>query len=56
MCWVLKPSIELVTSRDDEHMTLVSLPGHHHLHMQEHSDQVVKLIQEFMLERLDKTA
>ena len=52
----LKRSIELVTSRDDEHMTFVSLPGHHHLHMQDHSDQVVKLIQSFMLERLDKTA
>ncbi|MFT6482914.1 MAG: pimeloyl-ACP methyl ester carboxylesterase [Candidatus Azotimanducaceae bacterium] len=44
----LKRSIDLVTARDDEQMTLVSLPGHHHLHMQDHSDQVVTLINDFV--------
>lgn len=52
----LKRSIELIASRNDAHMTLVSRPGHHHLHMQEHSGEVVQLIRSFMFKRLDKTA
>jgi len=43
----LKRSIDVVTSKQRTGLQLVQLPGHHHLHMQEQSDAVANLINNF---------
>lgn len=52
----LRRSIEVIVARNDDHLTLVNLPGHHHLHMQEQSAEIVDMINDFFRERLDKIA
>lgn len=52
----LKRSIEVIVERRDDHLTLVNLPGHHHLHMQEQSAEIVMMINDFFREKLDKIA
>jgi pimeloyl-ACP methyl ester carboxylesterase len=44
----LKRSIDLIQHRNDSHITLVHVPGHHHLHMQDQAPRVVALINEFV--------
>jgi len=52
----LKRSIEVIVERDDNHLTLVHLPGHHHLHMQDQSAEIAVMINDFCREKLNKIA
>lgn len=44
----LKRTLDVIEKREDKNLTLVHLPGHHHLHMQEKANEVAKLINSFV--------
>lgn len=52
----LSRTLDVIEPRHDANITIVDLPGHHHIHMQERSAEVVQLINDFIRGRLDKTA
>ncbi len=56
----LKRTLDVISARQasgrDRNLQLVSLPAHHHLHMQGEYDQVARLINEFTARDLARTA
>ncbi|XOV88146.1 MAG: alpha/beta fold hydrolase [Pseudomonadota bacterium] len=49
----LKRSLDVIDTCAPDNLTLVDLPGHHHLHMQEQAPAVVELINDFLATRTD---
>ena len=52
----LKRTLDVMEDREDQQLTIVNLPGHHHLHMQERAIEVADLISGFVFKQERKIA
>jgi len=52
----LKRTLDVMEVRDDRNLTIIDVPAHHHLHMQEQANEVASLINDFIFSEERKIA